>query len=41
MPVTIEQPEPSLLSLPSASSEIRFDIKDGASRLVMSVICGT
>jgi hypothetical protein len=40
VPVTIRHSDPSLLTLPSPSREIRFDITAGASRLVMSVICG-
>src|SRR2546426_3642438 len=41
VPVIIRHSDPSLLSLPSPSREIRFDIKAGVSRLVISVICGT
>src|SRR3954452_19363175 len=41
VPEDIRHSDPSLLSFPSPSREIRFEIKDGVSRLVISVISGT
>src|SRR4051794_5104836 len=41
VPEDIRHSDPSLLSFPSPSREIRFEIKDDVSRLVISVISGT
>src|ERR1700745_1484111 len=41
VPVIIRHSDPSLLSLPSLSRKIFFDINGGVSRLLISVICGT
>src|ERR1700733_6052511 len=40
VPVIIRHSDPSLLSLPSLSRKIFFDIKAGVSRLLISVIYG-
>src|SRR5262249_29437068 len=41
VPKIMRHSDPSLRSLPSLVSEMRFDIRDGTSSLVMRVICGT